>query len=111
MSSTFTAVCSRPGPRPPVTRALVLHRTSPTTLRAVGELDLATGPLLAAALLDHRIERLDLDGVTFVDAAGIGVLVDALGGGARTLVLGTPSATVHRMVDLCDLTASFPIAS
>lgn len=91
----------------------MLHRVGPSRLRVAGELDLASAPLLAAALLDQRIERIDLEGVTFVDAAGIAVLLEAVGPGdrQRRLVLGSPSRSVHRLVDLCTLDASLTIAS
>jgi anti-anti-sigma factor len=46
-----------------------------------GELDLATVPILAAALERHTVEHerveLDLGGVSFMDSSGIQLLIDA----------------------------------
>jgi len=51
-------------------------------LRAHGELDVATADRLAAILeqqraTGHRYVRLDMSGITFLDCAGLGVLVAA----------------------------------
>lgn len=50
-------------------------------LIAVGELDIASAPLLEAALFEHRADEaavvLDLAGVTFMDSSGLKVLVRA----------------------------------
>jgi anti-anti-sigma factor len=50
-------------------------------LVAVGELDIASAPLLEAALSEHRAAEasvvLDLSGITFMDSSGLKVLVRA----------------------------------
>ena len=50
-------------------------------LIAVGELDIASAPLLEAALSEHRAAEaavvLDLAGITFMDSSGLKVLVRA----------------------------------
>jgi anti-sigma B factor antagonist len=83
-----------------------------------GELDLATAPRLRDALvlaaIDHPGQRIavDLDGVTMLDSAGLGVLVGALrrltaSGGDLVVVCSTP-----RLLDLlaqCRLDRVFEI--
>ncbi|GAA2974147.1 hypothetical protein GCM10010519_06690 [Streptomyces lactacystinicus] len=53
----------------------------PFVVRADGEIDLGTAPslrrALTAALKSHREVVLDLSEVTFMDCAGLGVLVQA----------------------------------
>lgn len=57
----------------------VLRRSSGTLVRAVGELDIATAPILQDALDQARAHGrdvlLDLSRVTFCDAAALGVVV------------------------------------
>jgi anti-sigma B factor antagonist len=60
-------------------------RGQPTqpVLRIVGEIDVATAPVVRkelAALVNDGAQRiiLDLDGVAFIDSSGLGVLVGAL---------------------------------
>lgn len=110
-------LCSSIAPRPnrPSTSGygLVVRRVGPTTLTTVGELDLASAQLLAGALLDPQIERIDLRDLTFVDAAGIAVLVEATAPGVRRrpLILAAPSPAVRRLVELCTLDTSLMLDS
>ena len=77
-----------------------------------GELDMAGAPGLAAALarvppggLGPRVV-LDLEGVEFMDAAGIGCLVRARHRLARrggALVVRRPSRSARRLLELCEL--------
>jgi anti-sigma B factor antagonist len=83
-----------------------------------GEIDIATCPairrfLMAAISGGHVQLAVDVSGVTFIGAAGIGVLVAAAnrareaGGG---LVLLTPSPQVRRLLDVFHLDAILPAA-
>ena len=84
-----------------------------------GEIDLATNPQLQAVLVDlvdrglHQL-IIDLDQVSFLDCAGIGMLVDARRrvqehGGSLKLV--RPAPLVRRVLEVTGMTAVFPIDS
>lgn len=85
-------------------------------VRVAGEIDAASSVELCAALAAagsqaHRLV-VDLEGVAFIDAAGIDVLVDAARAASavgRTLVLRTPSAAVQRVLDLLSLDGILPV--
>ena len=95
----------------------VRHHGDRATIQVGGELDLATCPQLQAVLVElvdrgchHLI--LDLEQVTFLDCAGIGVLVDARRraqehGGSLKLV--RPRPLVWRVLALTGMTTVFPI--
>jgi anti-sigma B factor antagonist len=78
-----------------------------------GELDLATGPILADALrvlqaLDPARITVDLAELTFLDAAGLGQLVgcrNALSARGAELWVTNASSRVRRIVDICGLGA------
>lgn len=83
-----------------------------------GEIDIATGPAirrsLMAAIRGGNVQlAVDMSGVAFIDAAGIGVLVDAAkrarraGGGLSLLA---PSWPVRRLLDLFHLDEILPVA-
>ena len=82
-----------------------------------GEVDVATCPQLQAALaelVDRGFHQLivDLEQVSFLDCAGIGVLVDARRrvqehGGSLRLV--RPAPLVRRVLEVTGMTAVFPI--
>ncbi|MFJ9845317.1 STAS domain-containing protein [Kitasatospora sp. NPDC101155] len=81
------------------------------TVRARGEIDLATAPhlrrKLARALVEHREVVLDLSEVTFMDCAGLGTLVQARNLADRTgarLVLHGIAHPVARLLRLTGLT-------
>ena len=83
------------------------------TVRVAGELDPDTAPKLDGELRDavqaSGCVRLvvDLEAVTFVDSAGLAVLLDALQAmRARegVLVLRNPSSLVRRLLDITALT-------
>jgi anti-sigma B factor antagonist len=93
-----------------------------TVLWVRGELDIATAPtlrrLLAAAHPRRDLGRddvslvVDLSGVTFIDASGLGVLVDSarwLGRDGRTLVLRDPSPWTRRLLDITRVRDLFAI--
>jgi anti-anti-sigma factor len=99
---TMTAVSN------PLTASVVLD----------GEIDIATAPAVRRFLMaaisggDVRL-AVDMSGVTFIDAAGIGVLVAAAnrarqaGGGLSLLA---PSWQVRRLLDIFHLDAILPAA-
>jgi anti-anti-sigma factor len=83
-----------------------------------GEIDIATGPAirrsLMAAIRGGNVRlAVDMSGVAFIDAAGIGVLIDAAhrarkaGGGLSLLA---PSWPVRRLLDLLPLDGILPTA-
>src|SRR5437016_9880041 len=83
-----------------------------------GEIDIATAPaircFLMAAISGGNVHlAVDMSGVTFIGAAGIGVLVAAANrarqaGGGLTLL--APSPQVRRLLDVLHLDAVLPIA-
>ncbi len=88
------------------------------TVALDGEIDIATAPairrLLMAAISGGNVHlAVDMSGVTFIGAAGIGVLVAAAnrareaGGGLSLLA---PSPQVRRLLDVFHLDAILPIA-
>jgi anti-anti-sigma factor len=81
------------------------------TCEAIGDIDLATAPALAANLRettdgsDEVIVSVDCSGVTFMDSAGFHVLVTATEYAARrghTLVIRNASPWCARTIQLCD---------
>ncbi len=83
-----------------------------------GEIDIATSPAirrsLMAAISGGNVHlAVDMSGVTFIDASGIGVLVAAAnrarqaGGGLSLLA---PSRQVRRLLDVLHLDAILPAA-
>jgi anti-sigma B factor antagonist len=83
-----------------------------------GEIDIATAPairrFLMAAISGGNVHlAVDMPGVTFIDAAGIGVLVAAANrareaGGSLSLL--APSPRVRRLLDIFHLDAILPAA-
>lgn len=91
---------------------------SQSTVQAEGELDLATADLLTGALDDelrrgHRFVRLDLSRLTFMDCAGLRVLVRAHNrflGVRGTLVLTGTRPQVARLLAITQLDEAFFLA-
>jgi anti-sigma B factor antagonist len=88
------------------------------TVALDGEIDIATAPavrrFLMAAISGGDVHlAVDMSGVTFIDASGIGVLVAAAnrarqaGGGLSLLA---PSRQVRRLLDVLHLDAILPAA-
>lgn len=82
---------------------------------AVGEVDVATGPLLGDQLQQATSDEpghlvVDLSGVTFFSAAGVDVLMQALTAqqGRYAMVLVGNSRPVMRVLDVLKLTQRFP---
>ena len=79
------------------------------TITGTVELDLATVPLLSAAVAEHDdagLLVLDLTAVTFIDSTGVRVLIEADRSCARSgscLVVLAGDGAVRRVLDLCEL--------
>jgi anti-anti-sigma factor len=88
-------------------------------LIAVGELDLATAPLLTAALAEPRAADapvvLDLAGITFMDSSGLKVLVaaarDARENGWSFAVDPAVGSAVRAVFDVVDAGRVIPFAA
>jgi anti-anti-sigma factor len=89
-------------------------RPAPSTVRivVVGEIDLATAPTLHGRLLTVLHEQapavlvIDLAEVTFLDCAGIGMLVAARNTAIRAggqVRISQPQPTVRRLLDMLGL--------
>jgi anti-sigma B factor antagonist len=86
-------------------------------VRIEGEVEFATAPRLRATLLDLAQEGaspvvLDLADVSFVDSAGISLLIQAkkrLASGNSDLVLRAPQASVRRVLEISGVTELFQI--
>ena len=83
-------------------------------LRVVGELDVATAPVLAAALdplpAGSGDVVLDLCGVDFIDSSALGVLVRVqrvAAAGGRRVRITNPTVAVQRLLELTALDAMF----
>jgi anti-anti-sigma factor len=66
------------------------------TVAVAGELDVATAPTLRALLDAESVRVVDLSGVTFIDVAGLRVLLER-----RHLLVRSPSRPVRRLIELC----------
>lgn len=89
-------------------RALVSEDRLAVRVAVHGEIDLVTAPLLERHLLaaiasGRALVEVDLSGVTFMDARGVSVLVNARNAvsNGSTLRLQAPSEPVVRMLELC----------
>ncbi len=88
--------------------ALGVERHDGTTLvRIAGEVDMASAPQLRACLLEADGNVVvDLRGVSFLDASGIGVLAEAdqrLGLSGGKLTLRQPQGIVRRALEVIGL--------
>lgn len=81
------------------------------TVRLYGEIDLATAPKLAVVLrtLGGGDVVIDMAEVTFIDAAGLTVLVEAKRrrNGAGTMIIGSASPFVRRVFEITGLEELF----
>lgn len=90
-----------------------------TLVRVTGQLDIATAPMLDQRLVEAQVDDaqrilIDLDGIEFVDALGLGVLLAAyrraqLTGGEVAVVCGTPR--IRTVLDQAGLTRILTIAA
>jgi anti-sigma B factor antagonist len=96
----------------------VVSNPPSATIALGGEIDISSCPAirrcLMAAISGGNVQlAVDMSGVTFIDAAGIGVLVAAAnraraaGGGLSLLA---PSRQAHRLLDILHLDAILPAA-
>ena len=85
---------------------LVLIEAGDGVVAVVGDLDAATGGLLARRLSTQpAVEVIDLSGVTFIDASGLRALIEATGcDGANRRRLRSPSRPVVRICEITGLT-------
>lgn len=102
----------------PVFDVDIVKRNGELTVVVSGEIDLATGTELDAALTraeatDARTIIVDLERVTFMDASGLGVLVRhaSLEGNADRLRITPGPPQVQRLFDLSGLRAYLPFSS
>jgi anti-anti-sigma factor len=82
-----------------------------TTLAVSGDVDAYSAPELATALTDPTINRVILSAVTFIDAAGLTVLLTAHRARRHGLTLCAPSRYVLRLLDLTGHCVTFPIVN
>jgi anti-anti-sigma factor len=79
-------------------------RCSRGVLRISGELDIAGSTVIKSLVQrDPSIRVIDLRGVTFIDAAGLGILRDAQLRWAPGVVIRNPSPCVERLLALVGL--------
>jgi len=96
----------------------VIRPAPSATVVLDGEIDIATAPairrLLMTAISGGNVHlAVDMSGVAFIDATGIGVLVDAADQAQKAggdLSLLAPSWPVRWLLDLCHLDAILPTA-
>jgi anti-sigma B factor antagonist len=88
----------------------VTEQATVVEIRVFGEIDLVTAPVLQRhldAVIDspRRAVVIDLAETTFLDARGIGVLVNArkrIGAAGGRLVIRRPPALVRRILEIAD---------
>lgn len=85
------------------------------TVVAVGDIDLAGGPLLDTAIMRHETTKpvvIDLEAVDFIDSSGLRSLLAAsrrAEGRGTVVVLRKPSAGVMRLLAITGTTEQFQI--
>jgi anti-anti-sigma factor len=91
----------------------VARTSAAVAVKVTGELDIASGPALAAVLCDHAREPVvvDLRRCTFVDGSGLHVILEAARGNPRLLVSDDLAPPVARVVDLVGLRRVLPLRS
>jgi len=82
-----------------------------STIAVSGDVDAHSAPGLAAALADPSVDRVILTDVTFIDAAGLTVLLKAHRSRRHGLTLCSPARCVLRLLDLTGLCSTFGIAT
>jgi anti-anti-sigma factor len=72
-------------------------------LRITGELDISSAVITATVQRDPSIRVIDLRDVTFIDAAGLGILREVVLRSAPDVVIRNPSPCVRRFLALAEL--------
>jgi anti-sigma B factor antagonist len=101
----------------PVLLVEVLRDGNAATVRIEGEVEFATAPRLRATLVElaqHGASpvTVDLAGVSFLDSAGISLLVQAkkrLQAAGSDLALRTPTRSVRRVLEISGVSELFVI--
>ena len=91
-------------------RRFHVRTTSASTLAVSGDVDVATAPALEAALDRTSIVCVDLAGVSFMDAAGLAVLLRAHRDRVGGLSVRAPSRCVARLLALTGHDATLHVA-
>lgn len=95
------------------TEPLVVETSSSngwTIIRAIGDLDLATAPLLVSAVpQDAKDVALDLSGIRFIDSSGLRGLLDVRSSVDGEVVLLDPSDEVRALLTLTRMTDAFTL--
>ena len=92
-----------------VDASLCTRSIDATTIAICGDVDTYSASQLAAALADPTVYRVILTEVTFIDAAGLAVLLTAHRSRPRGLTLCSPSRYVLRLLDLAGHPLTFEI--
>ena len=80
-------------------------------MRLSGELDIGSAMGKSAVHRDPSIRVIDLRDVTFIDAAGLGLLRDAMARMAPDVMIRNPPPCVERLLALAGLDDTFASAS
>jgi anti-anti-sigma factor len=94
-----------------VTAPLRTRRIDAATVAISGDVDVYSAPQLAAALAEPTVHRVILTAVTFIDAAGLAVLLTAHRSRPRGLTLCCPSRHVVRLLELAGHSRTFPMTN
>jgi anti-anti-sigma factor len=87
---------------------LSIRSIDATTIAISGDVDAYSASQLAAALADPTVHRVILTAVTFIDAAGLAVLLTAHRSRPHGLTLSAPSRHVVRLLELAGHALTFP---
>jgi anti-sigma B factor antagonist len=92
------------------------NESETTLLEVAGEIDIATSSRLRqqleVLLLSGRAVTVDMSNVEFIDASGIGVLLDAASQATAAgieIMLRSPSRRVLRVMELLELDGLLPV--
>jgi len=95
--------------------SLQVHVDADGVIIAIGDIDVAGGPLVEAAILAGESDQpvvIDLDEVTFIDSSGLRSLLGASKRAAERgteIVLRSPSAAVRRLLEITGTEGQFRI--
>lgn len=95
--------------------SLQVHVDADGVIIAIGDIDVAGGPLVEAAILESESDQpvvIDLDEVTFIDSSGLRSLLGASKRAAERgteIILRSPSAAVRRLLEITGTEGQFRI--